>query len=208
MNKKTITLGAGQTNATFTVTINDDTIAELEESVLLWMTNATGFPTDIPAARRLDPARSTTTLWIIDNDFANGRISFTTSTNSVGEAGGQVSVTARRDGGNFGDLIVSYTTRDGTAKAGSDYFPTNGVLHWTDGDSSVKAITIPIIDDNVVEANETFNVLPEPAERLGGLPDRRRPPAPNGRPRSTSAPAWSPSPRAATSPGSRAAATS
>lgn len=158
ITRKTITLANGQTSQKFTIPIKNDSVAELEESVLLFMTNAVGFPSNIPAAQRLDPARSTAVLTILDDDFSAGRISFTASTNSVAEGGGETTITVRRSGGTTGDLFVNYATVDGTARGDRDYTPVRGTLHWTDKDSSAKTFTIPILDNNTVEPDKFFSV--------------------------------------------------
>jgi hypothetical protein len=53
---------------------------------------------------------------------------------------------------------ISYFTRDGSARAGSDYTFQSGYVEFNQNDTS-KTITIPIIDDILGEGNETFNVL-------------------------------------------------
>jgi uncharacterized delta-60 repeat protein len=148
-------------------------ISEFEETVFVYMTNATGFPSDVPAEKRLDPARSTAILNIIDDDSPNGRISFMQPVFAVKEDEGVATVSVRRSGGNSGDLFVNYATSDGTARAGIDYTPISGVLHWANGESAVKTLTIPIINNDVVEAEKTFNLtLSDPSlpDTLGSQP--------------------------------------
>ncbi|MFK5970403.1 MAG: Calx-beta domain-containing protein [Candidatus Marithrix sp.] len=56
---------------------------------------------------------------------------------------------------NFtGKTTINYFTKSGSAKAGSDFKIAKGSLTWTD--SSDKTFTIEIIDDFIVENNETF----------------------------------------------------
>jgi endoglucanase len=53
---------------------------------------------------------------------------------------------------------VDYSTINGTAVAGSDFVGiTNGTLTFAEGERA-KQITIPIINDTVSEALETFQV--------------------------------------------------
>lgn len=52
---------------------------------------------------------------------------------------------------------VSYATADGTATAGSDYTATTGQLTFAPGQTS-KTISVPILGDTAVEADETFTV--------------------------------------------------
>lgn len=56
------------------------------------------------------------------------------------------------------EASVNYTTSDGSAKAGSDYTKTSGTLKWNNGESGNKFISIPILDDNELEAEENFTI--------------------------------------------------
>jgi hypothetical protein len=55
------------------------------------------------------------------------------------------------------NVSVSYATSAGTAAAGSDFQPVDGVLAFAAGQTT-KSIIVPIIGDNQLEPNETFNV--------------------------------------------------
>ncbi|WP_431284388.1 Calx-beta domain-containing protein [Humitalea sp. 24SJ18S-53] len=57
-----------------------------------------------------------------------------------------------------GDVSVGYTTRDGTAVAGSDFTAQSGTLVFTAGQTS-KTISIAVLGDTLVEANETFDII-------------------------------------------------
>ncbi len=153
-----LTFGNGITTNRFSIRINNDVAAELEETILILLTNASGFPTDVAPNLRLDPARSTAVLTIIDNDFAPGRVSFTAATNSIPENETEVTVSVRRTGGNLGEVFVNYATVDGTARAGRDYVATNGVLHWVSGDSETKTFKVKLIDNLIVESDKLFTV--------------------------------------------------
>src|SRR5262245_58625706 len=52
---------------------------------------------------------------------------------------------------------VDYTTSDGTATAGADYTASSGTLTFLAGDTS-KTINVPILNDALNEADETFTV--------------------------------------------------
>ena len=55
---------------------------------------------------------------------------------------------------------MSVELRDGagSATAGSDYTDTPDILNWTDGDVSNKSVTVPVLDDALVEPDETFTI--------------------------------------------------
>ncbi|ABG52967.1 Na-Ca exchanger/integrin-beta4 [Trichodesmium erythraeum IMS101] len=52
---------------------------------------------------------------------------------------------------------VNYATANKTAKGNEDYKPTKGTLTFKPGETQ-KNITVPILGDNKVEPNETFNL--------------------------------------------------
>ena len=54
-----------------------------------------------------------------------------------------------------GVASVSYTTTNGTATAGQDFVAVSGTLTFANGEGS-KTILIPILEDLVAEAPETF----------------------------------------------------
>ncbi|HKE60428.1 MAG TPA: Calx-beta domain-containing protein, partial [Pyrinomonadaceae bacterium] len=83
---------------------------------------------------------------------------FNASTYSTFEGSSSpVTVTVTRAGGVTGAASINYATSDGTATAGSDYTATSGTLNFADGELS-KTFTIPILDDDIFEGNETINV--------------------------------------------------
>jgi len=102
-----------------------------------------------------DPAGSTI-VWAQIAAPPTGTLQFSSATYSVGEAGPTVTITVTRTGGSAGAATVHYATSNGTATAGSDYTATSGDLSWAAGDAASKTITIPIIDDAVVDPAETF----------------------------------------------------
>jgi uncharacterized delta-60 repeat protein len=147
----TVTFGAGETNITFTIPIRDDSLAEFDETVLLELRNPTGGAT---------LGATAATLVIVDNDFAAGRMGFQTNAVTVSESDGAVQIVVQRVGGTTAETRVTVNTADDTARAGIDYVGiTNLVLTWPSGVISNKVITIPIIDQNVVDTNRVFKVV-------------------------------------------------
>ena len=53
------------------------------------------------------------------------------------------------------DVEVDYETADGTATKNEDYLPSSGRLTFRPGET-VKAISIPILDDKTAEEKETI----------------------------------------------------
>lgn len=73
---------------------------------------------------------------------------------SESSTGFQVVVT--RTGDLSATSTIDYNTGDGTATAGADYTATNGTLTFAAGETS-KTVSIPILNDNIFEGNESFN---------------------------------------------------
>ena len=90
-------------------------------------------------------ALSVPTLQIADVSASEGagNLEFT-----VGFAGGATSTQA---------VTVNYATADGDALAGNDYTQTGGTLTIPPGDTS-GVISVPIIDDDVAEDDESFTL--------------------------------------------------
>ena len=76
---------------------------------------------------------------------------------SVLENAGHAKVGVRRGGDTDSPAVVEYLTRDGAAKAGSDYEETKGLLEFKPG-QEMAMIEIPIIDDDEYEPDEEFYV--------------------------------------------------
>lgn len=86
---------------------------------------------------------------------------------SVNEGAGTVTLTVLRLGVGTGTASVDYVTSDFSATAPSDYATVSGTLSWGDGDLTARTITIPIVDDAVHEADETFFVSLRNPQGLG-----------------------------------------
>ena len=134
-------------NKTFTIPINNDTLVEANETVNLTLSNPTG------GAILGSPKDAVLTI----NDHEPGQLRFSSSTYSVNENGGSVTITVRRVQGSDGSIGVSYATSNGTASS-ADYTSRSGNLSWSNGDTANKTFTIPINNDTLVEGNETVNL--------------------------------------------------
>lgn len=134
----------------FPVTITQDAANEGSQTFQVALSNATGGWIGSPISA---------IVTILDDDSASaGTLQFTSSTASVGEAAGTVTVNVSRTGGTNGAVSVACTTADGTAIAGADYPAKVLTLNWTNGDSANKPCVVPILNDPAVEGSETFTV--------------------------------------------------
>ena len=56
------------------------------------------------------------------------------------------------------DIFLEVSTQNGSALAGEDFQQVNETVTWLAGDASEKTVTIPILDDNRFEGDESFRV--------------------------------------------------
>ncbi|MCU0546400.1 MAG: hypothetical protein MUE44_30260 [Oscillatoriaceae cyanobacterium Prado104] len=137
---------------TVTIPIVDDALVEGTETVNLSLTNPTG------SSRVTLGTQSTATLNIADNDNS-GILQFTAATYSVREDGTPVAaVRVKRTGGSAGAVSATVSLADGTAVAPGDYTNTPIAVNFADGDTTTKTVVIPIVNDTLVEGNETVNL--------------------------------------------------
>lgn len=85
-------------------------------------------------------------------------ITGTQAVQSVGESAPAAVVTVLRSGGSTGFAAVNYSVTAGTAAAGEDYQSVSGTLTFAGGVTQ-QTISVPLFDDGVDEAGETFTVV-------------------------------------------------
>ena len=153
-----LTFAAGERSKTNLIRINNDDIAEgaIPETILLRLREFRG------GGR---PGLSNAVIRIVDDEPS---VSFTNNTASATE-GRVLTVAVARAGALNTQVTVDYMTMDGTATAGTYYRGTNGMLTFPPN-VAVRFITIPILNDAVMETGETFRVVlknPQGGVRLG-----------------------------------------
>ena len=157
----TLTFNPNELEKTFTVTILDDNVDEPDETVNIQLSNPTNATLGAPDDQAV--------LTIVD-DEDSPTIAFDSATYTVNEGGGSATLTVNLSRPSAADVTVKYATSDGTATAGSDYTTANGTLTIPAGNTS-GTITVPILNDNLDEDNETVNIeLSEPSNAVLGTP--------------------------------------
>nr|WP_277883323.1 Calx-beta domain-containing protein [Nostoc flagelliforme] len=146
----TVTFAAGETSKIVAIPIINDSVLEATETLSLTLTNPTGGATL--------GTQKTAILNIVDNDVVPGVIQFSNANYSINENGTPVTaITLTRTGGSDGAVSVRVDLSNGSAIAGSDYNNSSITVNFADGETS-KTVTIPIIDDSILESNETINL--------------------------------------------------
>ncbi|MYD85525.1 MAG: hypothetical protein F4Y14_04690, partial [Acidobacteria bacterium] len=150
----TVTIAAGETEATVRVRTIEDDVLEADETFSIVFTS------DDPTIGAL-----ASTITIVDDDDVT--LSIGPATQAVAE-GDDATVTVSLSSPVSDDVAFTWETEDRSATAGADYkAPTDGTTTIPAGGTSVT-LTIPTVDDDEVEGNERFKV------RLSAdsLPDR------------------------------------
>ncbi|WP_066826525.1 Calx-beta domain-containing protein [Sphingomonas mali] len=143
----TLTFAAGETTKTITVATIDDSVVESAETVLVTLSSPTNGAT-------ISTAQGSGT--INDNDsvvpsFAIGNATAVTE-------GAALTYAVTKTGTTSASFSVNYATANGTAISGSDFIATSGTLTFPAGGTTTQTITVPTIDDSVVESPETVLV--------------------------------------------------
>ena len=151
-----ISLPGGQTSVALTLTAADDAdvAAEMLTFTLDAPANAAGYTLR---------ATNTATITIDPTGAATGpTVEFSAATLSVMENADTVTVTVELSEAVAGGIMIPIMTADGTgpaaARAGDDYTAlSSGTVAFTDTETT-QTITIAILEDILVEADETFTV--------------------------------------------------
>ena len=143
---QTLTFAAGETSKTVQVAVTNDTVAEVNETLVGVISTASSGSILTSSAR----------VSLTDNDATSANTyAIAVTSNNVFESAGSVSYTITRSG----DLSLTSTsyfrTGTGTATAGSDFSAVvRQTLNWAAGEAS-KVVLVNLTNDAIVEASET-----------------------------------------------------
>ena len=131
---------------TVNIPISVDALPEGDETVFLFLSN--------PAGGAVLGGITTAVLTILDNDVS---VQLSAAVYSVSENAGTLRVPVSRTGATNVSVGVTLTTADVSAIAGQDYTAVNINLTFLPGVTNLT-VAIPITEDLLAEANETFTV--------------------------------------------------
>jgi uncharacterized delta-60 repeat protein len=150
----TVTIPAGTNAVLLALTPIDDPTEEIDESVIIRLLERPGYQLGASQAQ----------ITIVSDD---GTIQFLSESYRVSEDGGNAVITVTRTGGTNLTTTVDYLFTGGSAINGVDYYGTNGTLTFPPGDT-LQFITVPLVDDPLVESDETVTLVLSNA--TGGVP--------------------------------------
>ncbi|WP_339726574.1 Calx-beta domain-containing protein [Maribacter stanieri] len=150
ININAVSIAPGEQEAEIDILPIDDQIQEGTETVILTLSAGTGYELGATITR-------TATVQINDNDQAT----LTISNESINEddASGELVFDVVLDLAVVGGTTVPYSFFDDTAIGGGiDYTGTNGSLTFTGTANETRTITVPVINDAILENTETFTI--------------------------------------------------
>ena len=140
-----MTFNPGDTSKTISVTIVQDTLAEVNETFTIGLSNASN--------ASISDASGTVTI-TDDEGVPSLSIANVTTAN---ENAANLVATVTLSGVSSQTVTVNFATANGTATATEDYTSTTGTLTFAPN-ATTQTISIPILADTIDEANETFTV--------------------------------------------------
>ncbi|HEX8558432.1 MAG TPA: Calx-beta domain-containing protein [Pyrinomonadaceae bacterium] len=145
----TFTFAEGEMSKTFSVAIRDDALDEPDETVILSVGGGSGTALGSP---------TTAVLTITDNDATPSlSVDDAVGATAANEFDSSATVTLKLSAASGQPVTVKFTTANGTATAGSDYSATSATVTFAPGET-IKWWGVPLINDTIDEADETFFV--------------------------------------------------
>jgi len=142
----TLNFAVGETSKNFAITINDDNVVETDETFAVNLSNPNNATLGTP---------NSTIVTIVSDDQPT--VQFSSSDYIVNENGGSISIQITLDQPPVVPIVVTYTTNDNTASAGTDYTASSGMVTFIPGDTS-ETVTINILNDSDVDDAEYFTI--------------------------------------------------
>jgi subtilisin family serine protease len=143
-----VNFAAGSATALVDLNVIDDTLVEGTETAILTVLAGTDYTVG---------AAASATVNIADNDVPIIDLSANQTVVEGITSPQNVTYTVTVSSDSTDTITVQYATGNNTAIAGSDYTATNGTLTFAPGVTS-QDIIIPILNDSLNEAQETFNL--------------------------------------------------
>ncbi|MFQ5526959.1 MAG: Calx-beta domain-containing protein [Thermoanaerobaculia bacterium] len=156
----TLRFPPGQLVLEVSVAVNGDTRVEPDETFLVDLSS--------PSGAAIGDSQG---IAVIVNDDAEPSVIRLLAASAVQEGAGGAAIRAERTGSRDGSAEVTISAANGTAEAGEDFASASARLTWADGELGSKSFELPILDDNIVEGDETARIrLTDPLGAVLGDP--------------------------------------
>ncbi|KAI7812365.1 putative G-protein coupled receptor 98, partial [Triplophysa rosa] len=147
----------GQTSVSIPITIIDDDIPELQEFFLVNITSAV-LITTLPTGPILNTDGLMAEISIDANDGIQGIVAWQNINCVVNETIRVLTLVAYRDAGTYGNVSLFFYAQNLEAQLGLDFNVTPSMINFADGEQH-KFIEVQILDDNIPEGDETFQLI-------------------------------------------------
>jgi len=138
----------GATTQNISITVNNDTLHELDETIIITLSNPTN----------ANPGANTVHTYTITNDDAAPTVAFTATTSNGAESVAAPTLAVTLSTASGLTTTVDYSVTGGSATgSGTDFTLAAGTLTFTAGVTS-QNITLAIVNDTATELNETIIV--------------------------------------------------
>jgi len=145
-----LTFAAGQTVRTVSVNVVGDTLVEANEVFNVNLSGATG--------ATISDSQGIGTIVNDDQTPTLPRLTISDVSLTEGNSGLKpFNFVVRLSNSSVTPVSVRYATANGTAFAGSDYGFNTGIITFATG-QTVRTVSVNVVGDTLVEANETFRV--------------------------------------------------
>ena len=149
-SRGTVRFPPGSLRQTLTVPILDDDLDEANETFTVTLS--------APEHASLGEGEATEATGTIADDDESPALTLSPAAPRAAESAGSVAFTVTLGAGSAREVTVSYATSDGTATAGADYTAGSGTLTFRPDEALTQTISVPILPDDLDEADETFTL--------------------------------------------------
>ncbi|MDP5307526.1 Calx-beta domain-containing protein [Paracoccus spongiarum] len=157
-----VTFAPGETTKTISLRASWESVDELDESVMLQLFNPVG------ATFGGNIHTQTAIGWALDNDGPGNNRAMDVSDIVVTEAaGGKAIFTVSLSEAFDTDRSFTFTTQNGSAKAGSDYAAKSGSVTFRAGQTEAT-VEVNLANNSVAEIGERFDLVVNGAHGVGG----------------------------------------
>ena len=157
-NTYRVTISAGDTTATFTIpTTQDIAVEDPNETIQVSIHEITAADNVVAS-----PTARIATITIVDDDFTIDAFepgeSDSTNVIVVEESAGELEIRLRLSRAQTTETEIRVSTMDFSSEQGVDYMVDRTTVTFAIGETEAT-LTVTIVGDNILENNETFNLL-------------------------------------------------